>query len=100
MGQAMMGQAAARWTGGAPHAGLSCDDPLTALQSVLDQLTDRPATAGLDAVCSLLEAAQQLLVVVDAERTIPVEQDMETVRSCIRAASVSVRSYLWQVHDQ
>ncbi|MGI5500728.1 hypothetical protein [Lentzea sp. CA-135723] len=61
------------------------------LQSLHDDLSGLPASARLDAVLCLLEAARQVLRAPDPATG----EDLDRVRAAMRAASLSVRSHLW-----
>jgi hypothetical protein len=55
------------------------------LKSLHEDLSGLPASARLDAVLCLLEAARLTLA----------GEDLDDIRATMRAASLSVRSYLW-----
>jgi hypothetical protein len=71
-------------------------DPLIILTALIHDLGDQPTTAQLDAVLCLLEAAKQLMPAVSAGECLT-HKDIDEVRSCMRAASLSVRGYLARI---
>lgn len=64
------------------------------LESLHEDLSREPASAQLDAVLCLLEAARLMLQVLDRE-----PEDLDRIRATMRAASLSVRSYLWRTGE-
>ncbi|MCS7477008.1 hypothetical protein ACFFQW_01925 [Umezawaea endophytica] len=83
----------ARGTGTAAQA--AADALLEALHEDLGRL---PASAQLDAVLCLLEAARVVLRAPDRPGE-PASEDLDDIRATMRAASLSVRSYLWRTAD-
>jgi hypothetical protein len=65
------------------------------IKTLHEDLSRQPASAQLDAVLCLLEAARLVLRTVDRTRG----EDLDHIRATMRAASLSVRSYLWQRGD-
>jgi hypothetical protein len=70
-------------------------DPIQDLRRVVDGLRDQPTTEQVNIVLCLLEAAQQLLPAVMTAQQLS-EADLMEVRSCVRAAEISVRSHFWR----
>lgn len=71
-------------------------DPLADVQALIASLSDRPTTAREDAVLCLLEAAERLLSTTAPPAGPPRTEDVDAILGCLRAASRSVRTYLWQ----
>ncbi len=69
------------------------------LATVHDDLGRLPVSAQLDAVLCLLEAARQVLHTVGRAPGELAGEDLDHLRATMRAASLSVRSYLWQAGD-
>ncbi|ANZ41503.1 hypothetical protein BBK82_41675 [Lentzea guizhouensis] len=63
------------------------------IKTLHEDLSGLPASAQLDAVLCLLEAARQVLHTVDRGEV--EREDLDRIRATMRAASLSVRSYLW-----
>jgi hypothetical protein len=72
------------------------EEPEALLALVQRELRGRPTSARLDAVLCLLEAARRLLPATDPERGDLTGEDVDDLRAAMRAASLSVRSYLWR----
>ncbi|MEV8515109.1 hypothetical protein [Dactylosporangium sp. NPDC051484] len=70
-------------------------DLVQTLRGVVDDLRRHPATEQANIVLCLLEAAQQLLPAVVTAQQLS-EADLMEVRSCVRAAEISVRSHFWR----
>ncbi|MFS8103107.1 hypothetical protein LFM09_38865 [Lentzea alba] len=69
------------------------------IQSLHEDLSRLPASAQLDAVLCLLEAARLMLHTLDQTRDELAGEDLDHIRATMRAASLSVRSYLWRTGD-
>ncbi|WP_216899320.1 hypothetical protein [Nocardia alni] len=67
------------------------DDAARIVRSLASGLREQAPSARLDAVLCLLEAADRLL----AHSRVG-SADIDEVLGCLRAAGVSVRSYLWE----
>ncbi|MFD4669567.1 hypothetical protein ACFWNN_07515 [Lentzea sp. NPDC058450] len=78
---------------------LAYDDTTTAADALLEalhqDLSGLPASVRLDAVLCLLEAARQVLGTPGPATA----EDLDRVRATMRAASLSVRGYLWQARE-
>lgn len=72
-------------TGGTPAA----------LDVLVDAALSHPPTAARDSVLCLLEAVGSLWLALRPEAAGANADDLEVARSCMRAASVSLRSHLW-----
>jgi hypothetical protein len=72
-------------------------DPLAVLRHLARDLGGRPTSAQLDAVLCLLEAAQHLLPAVEQNGRVLKQEEVDEIRSCVRAASLSVRSFLCRI---
>lgn len=70
--------------------------PDALIQTLYDDLSRLPATAQLDATLCLLEAARLMLPTLTSARGELPEPDVERLHAAVRAASLSVRSYLWR----
>ncbi len=69
------------------------------IKTLHEDLGRLPSSAQLDAVLCLLEAARLVLRTVDRTRGELAREDLDHIRATMRAASLSVRSYLWQSGD-
>lgn len=69
------------------------------IRSLHEELGRLPATAQLDATLCLLEAARLMLPTLTSAEGAPAHEDLDDIRAAMRAASLSVRSYLWRVGD-
>ncbi len=69
------------------------------LKSLHEDLGRMQASAQLDAVLCLLEAARLMLPALDRARGELACEDLDHIRATMRAASLSVRSYLWWTAD-
>ncbi|WNV85425.1 hypothetical protein [Umezawaea sp. Da 62-37] len=74
----------------------AADAQIKALHEDLGKL---PASAQLDAVLCLLEAARLMLHVLGRTRDELAVEDLDDIRATMRAASLSVRGYLWRTGD-
>jgi len=75
------------------------EEPHALLQSLHENLSGLPASAQLDAVLCLLEAARLMLPSLDPARGELADDSLDHIRAAMRAASLSVRSYLWRNGD-
>jgi hypothetical protein len=66
------------------------------LRTLVDRIRAEPYTPGQDAVLCLLEAVDLLVPGLDPVGPAPRAEDLHDVRHCLRAASLSLRSRLWQ----
>jgi hypothetical protein len=69
------------------------------IKTLHEDLSRLPASAQLDAVLCLLEAARLMLHTLDRARGELAGEDLDDIRATMRAASLSVRSYLWRTGD-
>jgi hypothetical protein len=70
------------------------------IAALIGEVRDGPPTAGQDAVLCLLEAVQLLLPTLDPAADSPGPNGLDSVRQCLRAASTSLRSHLWEQHGE
>ncbi|WP_191297472.1 hypothetical protein [Lentzea cavernae] len=70
------------------------------IEALHDDLSGLPAGARLDAVLCLLEAARLMVRGLDRPSGELGADDLDRLRATMRAASLSVRSYLWQAGDR
>ncbi|MDG4792745.1 hypothetical protein [Micromonospora sp. WMMD1082] len=68
------------------------------LDELIDELRHRPGTEQTDIVLSLLETARTLLPAATLGKPIS-EADLDDVRGCLRALSVSMRVHLWRQRE-
>ncbi|SFR04011.1 hypothetical protein SAMN04488564_102433 [Lentzea waywayandensis] len=69
------------------------------IKTLHEDLSRLPASAQLDAVLCLLEAARLMLRSFDRSRGELTGDDLDHIHATMRAASLSVRSYLWRTGD-
>ncbi|MFJ6572160.1 hypothetical protein ACIQNU_32625 [Streptomyces sp. NPDC091292] len=74
-------------------------DPDALIQTLYEDLRRLPASAQLDAMLCLLEAARLILPTLTPTRDALAGEDLDDIRAAMRAASLSVRSYLWRTGD-
>ncbi|MEV7866614.1 hypothetical protein AB0P17_11010 [Streptomyces sp. NPDC088124] len=74
-------------------------EPDTLIRTLYEDLSRLPASAQLDAMLCLLEAARLILPTLTRERGELAGEDLDDIRAAMRAASLSVRSYLWRTGD-
>ena len=67
----------------------------SALNDLMEAALLHPPTAVRDSVLCLLEAVGLLWITLRPDATAANADDLEVARSCMRAASVSLRSHLW-----
>lgn len=75
-------------------------EPDALIQTLYEDLSRLPASAQLDATLCLLEAARLMLPTLTPARGAPAGEDLDDIRAAMRAASLSVRSYLWRTGDK
>ncbi|MFB8352806.1 hypothetical protein [Streptomyces niveus] len=73
--------------------------PDALIQTLYDDLSSLPSSAQLDATLCLLEAARLMLPTLTPARGQLAGEDLDDIRAAMRAASLSVRSYLWRTGD-
>lgn len=73
--------------------------PDALIQTLHEDLSRLPASAQLDAVLCLLEAARLMLPTLTPARGQLATEDLDDIRAAMRAASLSVRSCLWRTGD-
>ncbi|MET8976708.1 hypothetical protein ABZX85_13930 [Streptomyces sp. NPDC004539] len=71
-------------------------EPGALIETLYQDLSGLPASAQLDATLCLLEAARLMLPTLTPARDAPSGEDLDEIRAAVRAASLSVRSYLWR----
>ncbi|WP_200309423.1 hypothetical protein [Streptomyces adelaidensis] len=71
-------------------------EPDALIQTLYEDLSRLPASAQLDAMLCLLEAARLMLPTLAPARGELAHEDLDDIRAAMRAASLSVRSYLWR----
>ena len=69
------------------------------IKTLHEDLSGLPASAQLDAALCLLEAARLMLRAHGRTRGELTGDDLDDIRATMRAASLSVRSYLWRTGD-
>jgi len=69
------------------------------IKTLHEDLSRLSASAQLDAVLFLLKPARLMLHVLGRARGELTGEDLDHVRATMRAASLSVRSYLWRTGD-
>ncbi|MGP3951513.1 hypothetical protein [Streptomyces sp. 7N604] len=74
-------------------------EPDAQIQTLYEDLSRLPASAQLDAMLCLLEAARLMLPTLTPARGELAGEDLDDIRAAMRAASLSVRSYLWRTGD-
>ncbi|MEV6423523.1 hypothetical protein [Streptomyces sp. NPDC051662] len=74
-------------------------EPDALIQTLYEDLSRLPASAQLDAMLCLLEAARLMLPTLTAARGELAGEDLDDIRAAMRAASLSMRSYLWRTAD-
>lgn len=74
-------------------------EPDALIQTLYEDLSRLPASAQLDAMLCLLEAARLMLPTLTPARGELAGEDLDDIRAAMRAASLSVRSYLWRTGD-
>ncbi|MEV0775941.1 hypothetical protein ACIBLA_09870 [Streptomyces sp. NPDC050433] len=74
-------------------------EPDALIQTLYEDLSKLPASAQLDAMLCLLEAARLMLPTLTPARGELAGEDLDDIRAAMRAASLSVRSYLWRTGD-
>ncbi|MER8070747.1 hypothetical protein ABTZ59_20905 [Streptomyces sp. NPDC094034] len=75
------------------------EEPEALIQTLYEDLSRLPASAQLDAMLCLLEAARLILPTLTPARSALAGEDLDDIRAAMRAASLSVRSYLWRTGD-
>ncbi|MFD5033850.1 hypothetical protein ACFWM0_26105 [Streptomyces sp. NPDC058405] len=73
--------------------------PDALIQTLYEDLSRLPASAQLDAMLCLLEAARLMLPTLTPARGELAGEDLDDIRAAMRAASLSGRSYLWRTGD-
>ncbi|MEV7086121.1 hypothetical protein AB0O07_09520 [Streptomyces sp. NPDC093085] len=71
-------------------------EPDALIRTLYEDLSRLPASAQLDATLCLLEAATLMLPTLPPARGRPADAELDDIRAAMRAASLSVRSYLWR----
>ncbi|MFE4369240.1 hypothetical protein ACFRMN_13600 [Streptomyces sp. NPDC056835] len=74
-------------------------EPDAQIQTLYEDLSRLPASAQLDAILCLLEAARLMLPTLTPARGELAGDDLDDIRAAMRAASLSMRSYLWRTGD-
>lgn len=74
-------------------------EPDALIQTLYEDLSQLPASAQLDATLCLLEAARLMLPTLTPSRGELAGDDLDDIRAAMRAASLSMRSYLWRTGD-
>lgn len=74
-------------------------EPDALIQTLYEDLSQLPASAQLDATLCLLEAARLMLPTLTPARGELAGEDLDDIRAAMRAASLSMRSYLWRTGD-
>ncbi|WP_381790428.1 hypothetical protein [Streptomyces niveus] len=74
-------------------------EPDALIQTLYEDLSRLPSSAQLDAMLCLLEAARLMLPTLTPARRELAGEDLDDIRAAMRAASLSVRSYLWRTGD-
>ncbi|MET9558113.1 hypothetical protein [Streptomyces sp. NPDC006645] len=76
-------------------------EPDALIEILYDDLSRLPASAQLDAMLCLLEAARLMLPTLTSARGELADEELDDIRAAMRAASLSMRSYLWRTgeHD-
>lgn len=74
-------------------------EPHALIETLYEDLSRLPASAQLDATLCLLEAARLMLPTLTPECGGLAGEELDEIRGAMRAASLSVRSYLWRNSD-
>ncbi|MFC8824617.1 hypothetical protein ACFT9I_04560 [Streptomyces sp. NPDC057137] len=74
-------------------------EPDALIQTLYEDLSRLPASAQLDATLCLLEAARLMLPTLTPASGELSGEDLDDIRAAMRAASLSMRSYLWRTGD-